>query len=58
MEEMWQHAGEEASRIVPFHEQNIWSTFPSKQFDDSLHIAELSLAAGETSRIDAALAAT
>jgi hypothetical protein len=55
---MWQHAGEEPSRIVPFHEQNLWSTFPSRQFEDSLHVAELSLAAGEPSRVDSALAAT
>jgi hypothetical protein len=58
MEEMWQHAGEEPSRIVPFHEQNLWTTFPSRQFDDSLHVAELSLAAGEPSRVDSALATT
>jgi glyoxylase-like metal-dependent hydrolase (beta-lactamase superfamily II) len=58
MEEMWQHAGQEPTRIVPFHEQNIWTRFPSRQFDDTLHVAELSLAAGEESRVDPALAAT
>jgi glyoxylase-like metal-dependent hydrolase (beta-lactamase superfamily II) len=58
MEEMWQRAEQEPSRIVPFHEQNIWTKFPSRQFDDSLHVAELSLAAGEQSRVDPALAAT
>lgn len=50
-EEMYQKAGEEVTRIVPFHEVNIWDTFPSRQFDDELHVAELSLRAGDRSRI-------
>ncbi len=57
MEEMWQYVDGEVTRIVPFHEQRLWETFPSIEFDDTLHVAELSLAAGEPSRIEAAKAA-
>jgi glyoxylase-like metal-dependent hydrolase (beta-lactamase superfamily II) len=52
MEEMWQYVGEEVTRIVPFHEQELWKHFPTRQFDDTLHVAELSLAAAEPSRIE------
>jgi N-acyl homoserine lactone hydrolase len=55
MEEMWQYVGQDVTRIVPFHEEKIWGTFPTRQFDDTLHVAELSLAAGETSRVDGVL---
>jgi hypothetical protein len=57
MEEMWQHVGGEVQRIVPFHEVNMWGQFPTRQFDDTLHVAEISLAPGEPSRIEAAVAA-
>jgi N-acyl homoserine lactone hydrolase len=56
MEDMWTYVGGDVSRIVPFHEQNLWGRFPSREFEDSLHVAELSLAAGEASRVDAAVA--
>ncbi|HEY7965705.1 MAG TPA: N-acyl homoserine lactonase family protein [Solirubrobacteraceae bacterium] len=52
MEEMWQYVDGEVTRIVPFHEQELWGTFPTRLFDDTLHVAELSLAAGEKSRIE------
>jgi N-acyl homoserine lactone hydrolase len=51
MEDMWQYVGEDVTRIVPFHEEKMWETFPSRLFDDTLHVAELSLAAGEPSRV-------
>jgi N-acyl homoserine lactone hydrolase len=57
MEEMWQYVAAEPSRIVPFHEQKLWEQFPSRQFEDTLHVAELALAAGERSRVEAAVAA-
>ncbi len=41
------------TRIVPFHEQQIWGHFPTREFEDTLHVAELSLAAGEPSRVEA-----
>jgi glyoxylase-like metal-dependent hydrolase (beta-lactamase superfamily II) len=57
MEEMWQYVAEEVTRIVPFHEQELWKHFPTRQFEDTLHVAELSLAAGEPSRIETTAAA-
>jgi hypothetical protein len=57
MEEMWRYVEGEVTRIVPFHEQNLWNTFPTRLFDDTLHVAELSLAPGEPSRIETAPAA-
>jgi N-acyl homoserine lactone hydrolase len=53
MDDMWQFVDRDITRIVPFHEAKVWETFRSRQFDDSLHVAELTLAAGEPSRIDA-----
>jgi N-acyl homoserine lactone hydrolase len=52
MEEMWQYVDGNYTRIIPFHEEGLWSIFPSRQFDDTLHVAELSLAAGEPSRVE------
>lgn len=51
MEEMWQYVGEEVTRIVPFHAEEMWDRFPSHVFDDTLRVAELSLAPGEASRL-------
>jgi glyoxylase-like metal-dependent hydrolase (beta-lactamase superfamily II) len=56
MEEMWQYVDEDVSRIVPFHEEKLWERFPTRRFDDSLRVAELSLAAGEPSRVGEAAA--
>ena len=50
-EEMYQSVGGEVTRIVPFHEQQLWDTFPTRRFDDDLHVAELSLRAGDRSRL-------
>jgi glyoxylase-like metal-dependent hydrolase (beta-lactamase superfamily II) len=51
MEEMWQSVSQEVTRIVPFHERRLWEKFPSREFEDTLHVAELSLGPGEPSRI-------
>jgi hypothetical protein len=39
----------DARRILPFHEGNVWKQFPSVEFDDGLHLAEVSLAGGHPS---------
>jgi glyoxylase-like metal-dependent hydrolase (beta-lactamase superfamily II) len=52
MEDMWQYVDGNYTRIIPFHEEGLWSIFPSRRFDDTLHVAELSLAAGEPSRVE------
>lgn len=56
MEDMWQYVGGEVTRIIPFHEQRIWDHFPTREFDDTLHVAELSLADGEPSRVEGQVA--
>ncbi len=33
-------------RILPFHDQGLWDRFPGRVFEDGLHVAEISLAAG------------
>ena len=38
----------------PFH---LWEQVPIRVFEDGLHVAEVSLAAGEPSRIERAVAA-
>lgn len=55
----WLHAidsvmeslGGDARRILPFHEGRVWDQFPSVQFDDGLHLAEVSLAGGHPSLV-------
>lgn len=51
MDEMYRWVGEDAHRVVPFHEANLWAHFPSRTYEDGLHIAEITLAPGEPSRI-------
>jgi glyoxylase-like metal-dependent hydrolase (beta-lactamase superfamily II) len=50
-EEMYQRVDGELLRLVPFHEERMWESFPSQRFDDDLHVAELSIRAGDTSRL-------
>jgi hypothetical protein len=38
--------GGDAARIIPFHESRIWERFPSREFSDGLHLAEVSVASG------------
>jgi N-acyl homoserine lactone hydrolase len=41
----------QTTRIVPGHEVRIWERYPSRAFDDGLHIAEVTLAPGARSRL-------
>lgn len=36
-------------RLLPFHDTLVWARYPSRQYDDGLHIAEISLAGGHPS---------
>jgi N-acyl homoserine lactone hydrolase len=51
MDDMWRYVDQDLTRIVPFHESKIWDEFESRQFDDGLHVAELTLTPGERSRV-------
>lgn len=50
-DEMLTAAGNNIRRVVPSHEVRIWDRFPSKQYDDGLHVAEIVLAPGVSSRL-------
>jgi hypothetical protein len=39
-------------RIVPGHEVLLWRRHPSRTFEDGLHLAEVSLRPGESSRLE------
>ncbi|HVT67479.1 MAG TPA: N-acyl homoserine lactonase family protein [Trebonia sp.] len=41
--------GGDTRRILPFHEGRLWERFPSREYDDGLHLAEISLAPGHAS---------
>lgn len=56
-EEMFTAVGEQVERMVPFHALQMWERFPSQRFDDTLHIAELSLRPGDHSRLTLAASA-
>jgi N-acyl homoserine lactone hydrolase len=57
MEEMWQFVGEEVTRIVPFHAEEMWDKFPTHTFEDTLRVSEISLAPDQTSRLQSLQAA-
>jgi glyoxylase-like metal-dependent hydrolase (beta-lactamase superfamily II) len=44
--------GRETSRVVPFHEAELFRRFPSREYADGLHVAEISLAGGHDSVLD------
>lgn len=52
-DDMLSAVGGQTRRIIPFHEDRLWDRFPSHEFDDGLHLAEISLAGGHTSLIEA-----
>jgi len=41
--------GRDTSRVVPFHEAELFRRFPSRAYGDGLHVAEISLAGGHDS---------
>jgi len=50
-DQMLTAAGNNIRRVVPSHEVRIWDRFPSKQHEDGLHVAEIALAPGVSSRL-------
>lgn len=51
MQAMMKFVGGESRRIVPGHEWQLWERYPSRSFEDGLHLAEVTLAAGTPSRL-------
>jgi N-acyl homoserine lactone hydrolase len=45
-DQMLTTVGGDVGRIIPFHEARLWDRYPSHEYDDGLHVAELSLAGG------------
>ncbi|MHB8695513.1 MAG: MBL fold metallo-hydrolase [Solirubrobacteraceae bacterium] len=52
MEEMMQLVGDKSERILQFHEVRQWDRHPCHQHADGLHIAEIAVADGASSRLD------
>ena len=42
--------GGDTRRLLPFHDSQVWERFDSLEFDDGLHIAEISLGGGHPSQ--------
>lgn len=42
-------AGGDLNRVIIGHETDNWTRYPSKQYEDGLHVAEIALAEGEAS---------
>jgi len=51
-DEMLTVAGDDVSRVLCSHEVRIWEKYPSIQFEDGQHVAEIALAPGVPSRIN------
>ncbi|MBO0838743.1 MAG: N-acyl homoserine lactonase family protein [Actinobacteria bacterium] len=45
--------GRETSRVLPFHEAELFRRFASREYPDGLHVAEISLAGGHDSVLSA-----
>jgi N-acyl homoserine lactone hydrolase len=41
--------GHDSARVIPFHDAELFRRFPTREYADGLHIAEISLAAGHDS---------
>lgn len=46
-----QEAGGDKNRMIIPHEMEMWNMFPSKEFAEHMHVAEIALAKGDTSRV-------
>lgn len=51
MQEMLGQVGGDPGRLIIGHEMRTWDRFPSRTFEDGLHVAELCLRDGERSRL-------
>jgi glyoxylase-like metal-dependent hydrolase (beta-lactamase superfamily II) len=46
--------GRDTGRVLPFHEAELFRRFPSREYADGLHVAEISLAGGHDSVLSSA----
>jgi hypothetical protein len=51
LEGLMQVTGGETSRILPGHEKLLWQRHRAHRYPDGLHLAEVSLRPGDTSRL-------
>jgi len=49
--DMLKQTGGETKRVIPIHEDRLKDTFPSRRTRADLHVVELALASGETSKV-------
>ena len=54
---MWRYVEREMTRVLAFHKRNLWDTLPTRLCNDTLHVAEFSLAPRQRSRVENAPAA-
>ena len=52
VDEMLTIAHDDIDRVLPMHDVRIWERYPSVQYEDGLHVAEIHLAPAVQSRID------
>jgi glyoxylase-like metal-dependent hydrolase (beta-lactamase superfamily II) len=45
--------GRDSGRVIPFHDAELFRRFPTREYADGLHIAEISLAGGHDSVLEA-----
>jgi hypothetical protein len=57
IEEMWLHVEPEMTRVLAFRKRNLRDALRTRLCDDTLHVAEFSLAPGQRSRVENAPAA-
>ena len=50
-DEMLTVALDDIDRVLPMHDERLWARYPSVQFEDGLHAAEIYLAPGVETRI-------
>ncbi len=48
-DEVLQSVGGDTARVLPFHDSAVWQRFPSREYSDGLHVAEVALAPGHAS---------
>jgi len=48
-DEVLRSVGGATGRVLPFHDNAVWQRFPSREYSDGLHVAEVALAPGDAS---------